>query len=352
MFKQASHYLGFLKCLVRSRIKNRSVPLIVILCVTNKCNLKCWYCYGEHCKRLDWLDFTKKDLLGIITKLYNLGTKVLQFQGGEPLLRNDLEDIIKKAKSFNMIVDMVTNGTLISERRNVISLLDKICVSLDGPKKLNDKNRGEGNFNKVVEGINIANSLGLSVRISAVLTSDTSFNDIDWLLNFASRGNMLVNFSPSFDFVSQVTGSSFKPHDIADSYLKNLFNYIAMHKNTGSAVQFSALSYKIASQWPVSYSKRTIKSDDMLGTYTYPHCYHGKYIFFIDSDGSLYPCCNFWGKAEYNIMRDGLESSIQSLSKRGCQACYIPAYLDRNLFFKGNLNVWWNYFKQVIRGNI
>ncbi len=352
MFKQANHYLSFLKGLIEAKVKNKSVPLIVILCVTNKCNLRCQYCYAEHHSRFDWTDFTKEELLDIVTRLRNLGTKILQFQGGEPLLRNDLGDIIQRARGCNMVTDMVTNGILIPERRDIISLLDKICVSLDGPKKLNDKNRGEGSFDKAVEGIEVANSSGLPVRMSAVLTSDTSFNDIDWLLDFASSRNMLVNFSPSFDFITRTENNKIKPHDIPDDYLRQLFRYIQMRKKQSGVIQFTPRSYDIAVRWPFSYQKRMAVRQELSSSFIHPRCYHGKYVFFIDSDGSVYPCCNFWGRAAYNIRSYGVQESILNVKRNGCEACYIPAYIDRNLFFDGVAGVWWNYIKQSMREKI
>jgi len=343
-------YFRFMWKLAAAKITRRRIPLIVILCVTNRCNLNCWYCYGEHPQRNNRTDFTTKELLEIIRTLRNLGTQVLQLQGGEPLLRDDLQIIINEARKCGMVCDMVTSGILIPQRLGTVRLLDKICISLDGPPDTNDRNRGKGSYGRIVEGIKAACNLRLPVRISAVLTSQTSKNDINWLMDFASKYHIVVNFSPSFEFIPSIQSSKLKPHIIPDDHLRSLFQHILRCKRKGAPVQFTDRSYAIASQWPFTYQKRVAYTGDVPSGFKHPKCYHGEYIFFIDGDGSLYPCCNFWGRSKLNIRTQGLKESISNLDRQGCQACYIPAYIDRNLFFNGAFGVWWNYIKQAIRG--
>ena len=342
-------YLKFVGKLLKAKITKRRVPLIVILGITNKCNLNCWYCYGEHSMKDTRVDFTTEELIEIIRALRKLGTQVLQLQGGEPLLRDDLQIIINEAHKCGMVCDMATNGILIPQKLETVRLLDKICISLDGPLSTNDRNRGKGSYSCIIKGIEAACSLGLPVRISAVLTSQTSKEDIDWLISFASRHKVVINFSPSFEFIPNAQVNKLTPHLIPDDHLKRLFQYILICKKKRAPIQFTEISYNIALQWPFTYKKRVVCAGDVTD-FKYPKCYHGEYVFFIDSDGSLYPCCNFWGRSKLNIRTDGLKNSILRLNRQGCQGCYIPAYIDRNLFFNGMPKVWWNYIKQVMRG--
>lgn len=350
--KRIKNYLRFIIVFTYAKLTSRRIPLIVILGVTNKCNLACSYCYGEHAKRNGWRDFTTEELLEIVKELGKLGTSILQLQGGEPLLRNDLPLIIEEAKKQGMICDMVTNGTMICSQKEVVRLLDRVCVSLDGPKQVNDKNRGEGVFDKSIEGIKEVLRMGLPVRISTVLTSDTTLADIDWLVDFAFANRVLLNFSPSFDFLPQTCVNSPKPHLINEDKLQLFFRHILKHKRNGALIQFSLKSYIISSEWPFGYSRRRIiKEEDAVGL-NLPKCYHGELVFFIDADGSLYPCCNYWGRKTLNIRKDGLKESIAQLDHARYCGCYIPAYIDRNLFFDGDFKTWFNYLKQGVRGGL
>lgn len=335
-----------------AKLLSKKTPLIVVLCITNKCNLKCWYCYGQHEKRSDWKDFSTDKIVEIIRDLRKMGTQILQIQGGEPLLRDDLKIIIDEAKKCGMLCDMVTNGILISKNQEIIKRLDKICISLDGPQKTHERNSGEGTFDKVVEGIKIAISLGLTVRLSAVLTQSTTCDDIDWLIGFSKNNNISVNFSPSFDFISSVVSVESRPHEISDDHIRKLFEHIIYCKKNGAPIQFTEQSYEIASSWPYSYTKRRIYSGDNFNISGNSKCYHGDFIVFIDADGSVYPCCNFWGRPELNVHKDGLKNSISKLNRNDCRGCYIPAYIDRNLFFNFNFKVWFNYIKQAFKGEV
>jgi len=346
---ELKHYSGFLLALALAKLKKRKVPLIAIVGVTNKCNLDCWYCYGEHHYRSGCREFTTKELLEMIHSLSRLGTRIIQFQGGEPLLRDDLRDIILQARNCGMCVDMVTNGTLISRKAQTVSLLDRICVSLDGPRESNDRNRGEGSHEKAVAGIKLARSFGLPVRLSSVLTAESTIEDIDWLIDFARGNKVKLNFSPSFDFVPRFRMPPASPHAIPDERLRLLLRHIMKHKLNNAPIQFTTVSYAVASRWPFSYKKRTATLGELAGKFPGYKCYHGDLVVFIDSDGSTYPCCNFWGRPGKNIFKDGLKGALSELSREGCAACYIPAYIDRNLFFDICPRAWLNYLTEGIK---
>lgn len=343
-------YLKFVGRLFKARFLNQRIPLIAILCVTNKCNLKCWYCYGEHPYRNRCLEFTKEELTGIITGLRGMGTQIVQLQGGEPLLRNDLKELVLQIKKQGMICDLVTNGVLIPERIETVKLLDTICISLDGPQELTDKNRGPGIFVRAVEGIDCARTQNLPVRLSAVLTKETKKSDIDWLINFAEDKDALVNFSPLFQFKPQFNNSWVGDFDIDESQLRDLLRYIARRKKEKAPIQFTAASYEAAAAWPGSFGKKNERNEilDVAKVKLKGKCWHGDLVVFIDSDGSVYPCCNFWGKATLNIRKQGIKKAILGVERAGCESCYIPAYIDRNSFFNGQPSVWFNYLNQGI----
>jgi MoaA/NifB/PqqE/SkfB family radical SAM enzyme len=288
------------------------------------------------------------ELLSMIRTLKQLGTQVLQLQGGEPLLRDDLLVLINEAHSFGMLCDMVTNGILIEKKAEVVRRLDRICISLDGPPDTNDRNRGKGTYVSILKGIKFSRACGLEVRISVVLTAETTTEDIDWLVAFAVEEGVILNFSPSFEFTAQF-GTHRGPHLIANEHLRMLFQHIIEHKKRKAPIQFSVRSYRIATHWPFTYQKRLAYSHELPLDFVHPKCYHGDYVVFIDSDGSVYPCCNFWGRVQWNIHKHGLKESIAGLSRDGCQACYIPSYIDRNLFFNGDPSVWWNYIAQNVK---
>lgn len=124
------------------------------LCVTNRCNLKCSHCCSSCSSEVkDCLDTHQiKKIIKIISEL-NISNLVIT--GGEPLIRNDFEEIIAYIKeqipNINLILS--TNGILINDKNInfIINNFKKIDISIDGvDEKTCALTRGKGVFNKVL----------------------------------------------------------------------------------------------------------------------------------------------------------------------------------------------------------
>ena len=126
----------------------------ITLCVSNDCNLRCKYCYangGNYGKKCHLMDkkTAKKFVDFCVTNFSSVGTVL--FFGGEPLLNYPIiEYICELFKQYAMCEDfplpsfsIITNGTLCNEK--ILKLLrdtiSHITISIDGDKKINDKNR-------------------------------------------------------------------------------------------------------------------------------------------------------------------------------------------------------------------
>ncbi|WP_300408573.1 radical SAM protein [Lagierella sp.] len=100
--------------------------------VTYKCNLKCEYCYQNiYAKDHNMIDSTK-DWKKILRKLKFYDVKKIVITGGEPLLHPQIDQILKFAKSLGYEIDLLTNGSLIREKCDILNYADAIVMSLDG----------------------------------------------------------------------------------------------------------------------------------------------------------------------------------------------------------------------------
>jgi radical SAM protein with 4Fe4S-binding SPASM domain len=139
-----------------------SMPVTVTLQLTELCNLRCRMCYywgetgtyssataPESRKVLD-LDLIKK----LVSEL-NPGKPIYSLFGGEPLMHPQIEDVIVTIKEAGSYVDTPTNGTLLTENAAMLvrTGFDAVRVSLDGPREINDRQRGKGAFDKAMAGI-------------------------------------------------------------------------------------------------------------------------------------------------------------------------------------------------------
>ncbi|MFC1562867.1 GTP 3',8-cyclase MoaA, partial [candidate division KSB1 bacterium] len=158
--------------------------------VTDRCNLRCLYCMPEDGLKLK----NKEEILSIeeiiqITKIFtNLGIKKVRLTGGEPLLRNDLIEIIKKLIEINPIEDLsiTTNGTILSDFCLPLKNagIKRINISLD---TLNKKKFGlitrVGKLSKIKKSINRAIETDFSpIKINVVVIK--GFNE-DEISDFA-----------------------------------------------------------------------------------------------------------------------------------------------------------------------
>ena len=76
--------------ILKSKLLKKSSPLTVGWSLTNRCNHECKYCGIPNVKSNE---LTTEQIFSIIDELSELGTKIIQFTGGEPLLRDDIGKI-------------------------------------------------------------------------------------------------------------------------------------------------------------------------------------------------------------------------------------------------------------------
>jgi len=151
-----------------------SYPLIppehVYFSLTSRCNLRCRMCdISKNPSRIeDELSVSK--IKDIILQIKDMGIKHIIFSGGEPLLREDLIELVEFAVANSIkMVDIITNGILLTDDiiQSLIKLkLNHITISLDGLRESNDKIRGEGVFDKAETNIDKFNYYKSKHRLS------------------------------------------------------------------------------------------------------------------------------------------------------------------------------------------
>jgi len=106
-------------------------PLLVHIVPIRRCNIDCGYC-NEFDKVSQ--PVPTDEMLRRIDKLAELGTSVVAFSGGEPMLHPDLDSLIGRIRNRGMIAGLITNGYLMSPKRiNDLNTagLDYLQISID-----------------------------------------------------------------------------------------------------------------------------------------------------------------------------------------------------------------------------
>jgi MoaA/NifB/PqqE/SkfB family radical SAM enzyme len=164
-----------LKGLVKTYLYGRAFPVAMTFAVTYRCQCKCSHCSAGDHLRNDIEELSTKEAKKLIDDGQDLGITILAFTGGEPLLREDIYELISYVDQNKTMPILFTNGLLLTNE-NVEKLADaglySLFVSLDSPDLWeHDRLRGvSGLFETALEGMEKMKSKGVFVGISSYAT--------------------------------------------------------------------------------------------------------------------------------------------------------------------------------------
>ena len=165
--------------------------------LTDRCNLRCKYCMPKggitHIISHDEI-LSLEEVYELIESFVELGIDKIRFTGGEPLVRKNILELIKKTSKLKGIKDisLTTNGQLLKGMAKDLKEagLNRVNISLDtlNPDKFTEITRG-GNLNSVLEAIEEAIKVGLTpIKINTVLMGGFNENEIRDLVELTKRG--------------------------------------------------------------------------------------------------------------------------------------------------------------------
>src|SRR6201984_2694996 len=173
--------------------------------VTDRCDLRCFYCMSEDMTFLPKADLlTLEELDRLCSAFIAKGVRKLRLTGGEPLVRRNVMSLVRslsrhlKSGALNELT-LTTNGSQLA--RYASELRDcgirRINVSMDtlDPAKFRTITRW-GDLDKVLAGIEAARSAGLAVKINAVALKGMNEEEIPSLMEWAHgkrRGLTLID---------------------------------------------------------------------------------------------------------------------------------------------------------------
>ena len=173
--------------------------------LTDKCNLNCLHC-GSNCNssrnnKLD-LEIIKKTLDEVAN--HYVSSKIMVcLTGGEPLLYDNIYEVMTYSEELGFLVGITSNGTLIDDEvaeKLIKSGLDSIAISIDGLKETHDRFRNnEGSFEKAFDGIRSLKKAGIEPNVTTVINK-YSFSELNQLYDLMKKENIsswrVVNVEP------------------------------------------------------------------------------------------------------------------------------------------------------------
>ena len=169
--------------------------------VTERCNFRCQYCMPE--KPFSWVPkeelLSYEDLFKFIKVCIDRGVKKVRITGGEPLLREGLDNFIEMISQYKEDIDLAltTNGYLLPKTAQKLANagLKRINVSLDSLiPEVAQKVAQKDVLSTVLKGIEAADNAGLKIKINCVPMQGVNDNELCDLVEFCKSKGYPIRF--------------------------------------------------------------------------------------------------------------------------------------------------------------
>ncbi|HDK25831.1 MAG TPA: radical SAM protein [Candidatus Atribacteria bacterium] len=307
-------------------------PLKLEMLLTYKCDSRCYFC--ERWKEKTTLPL--KYVLEAIKDFSDLGGLAVNFLGGEPLLYQNLSEVLKYSKENVALnkVSLSTNGVRlhpILKRSHISDYLDKIYVSLDTLNSEKYKTiRGIDALDRVLKGIRSAKEDNIDVQVNITITND-NLDELEDILEYATKEEIKVGLQP----VHTLKGGAFvSPSEISIEALKRALNKILRYKNIINQPEL----YLKMMPFYLEDPERFFKNNNI-------RCFAGSLLVTIDPHGGVYPCDAKFIKIG-NIMENSLKSIwkskrrlkiVEQIKNGKHPKCWLDCIAPLNLEMKKSL---------------
>lgn len=250
--------------------RKKTSPFSVYFSVTNRCHLNCWYCSNPGGSRED-LGFDT--LSGAIGQAQDLGAACIGFTGGEPLLRQDLEQLVARADERSCKLLFTSGHGLDAARAAALKKagLTSVVVSLDSHiAEEHNANRNSSTAHaEAVAALKSSIEAGLYTAISMVITKD---------ILYSGRIYDFIRFAGALG-VHEIRILRPKP---CGKVIKGNFELLEER----DVAKFVQLQYEINRDpdLPVIMSLPHIGTIDNFG------CSAGRTHVYVSADGDVCPC--------------------------------------------------------------
>jgi len=207
-------------------------PILLHYYITHRCNCRCSFCdiWKISAKKGD--DAQLQDVLRNLRHARQLGVRFVDFTGGEPLLHDDLPQMLEEAKRIGLRTTVTSNGLLYPksalELKGRVDLLHFSLDALD-PQK-HDAIRGRQTFASVMKSIDLARKLDETPDLLFTVNED-NLSEIKPLSEFARALGLMLIVNPVFSYAG-FTAPEIKVLEVLDRYRATPFVYVnsAFHR--------------------------------------------------------------------------------------------------------------------------
>jgi radical SAM protein with 4Fe4S-binding SPASM domain len=258
--------------------------------ITTSCNLSCVHCHtGETRYQNELTTEEGKQLISQLAEIKEF--QMMAYTGGEPLVREDLFELLSFSKAIGFSNTLATNATLIDDsiaqklRNNGVVIA---AVSLDGfDSKTHDKiRRKDGAFDQALAGIRSLHKAGILLHIN-ITAMDYNIEEIKRLLQLVNEletGILLM-----YQLVPVGRGKNIKDASLDISSNERLIKIIADAQKDSDAIIEPVAGPQY---WAYLLNQKNITKGPLLkiAEKVFYGCMAGRGFVYIKPDGSVWPC--------------------------------------------------------------
>jgi len=301
------------------------VPLFCGHKLTYNCNLRCKMCpFWTRPSQDSSIEREK----AILRQIYDSGACAIAFEGGEPLLRDDLVEILAFSRSLPLHTSLVTNGTLLESRIDEIAqyINGVIYVSLDGLEKTHDTIRGvSGCFGKVVRGV-MASRGKVSVTINTTIMAE-NISEIEDLVKLAKELDTRISVAVAHEYCNTKASAPAR-HEV-----REIAEKLAEMKKKGYPLVNSPSYFKVIAK----EKNWTCKPWALVN---------------VSPEGHLVLPC--YVRNEYassvSVFKTSIKTAISGFDWKeiqNCQDCSLHCYVEPSMVLSGDFRTYLNWAFQI-----
>jgi radical SAM family uncharacterized protein len=293
--------------------------------LTYNCNLRCKMCpFWQRPSEDSSIEREKT----ILRKIYDSGACAIAFEGGEPLLRKDLGEILAFSIFLPLHTSLVTNGTLLESRIDELAqyINGVVYVSLDGLEKTHDTIRGvSGCFRKAVRGIMAARDK-VSVTINTTIMAE-NIHEIEDMVKLANELDTRISVAVAHEYCN-VKASAPTSHEIREI--------------AGKLAEMKKKGYPLVNS--TSYFKVIAKEKNWA-------CKPWALVNVSPEGHLVLPC---YVRNEYASSVSVFETDIKTAISefdwteiQNCQNCHLHCYVEPSLVLSYDFRTYLNWAFQI-----
>lgn len=303
----------------------------IIISMTNRCNLRCRMCQipfmGNN-------EMPASQLIELISDAAMLYPSSIVFSGGEPLLREDIFELISFADKQKINTCLTSNGILINDevaQQLASSGIGVVNISVEGRENTHDFLRGKGNYKKAIRALECLARHKIETTIASIVCRH-NYESLPYVMELAREfGVTTVKFQP-FSGIFLIDKDKKKEFFLTPEYLgeviKSIEAIIGLSRKYKISTNSDNYLYNIPGYLCGLSGNNVVYQCPALWT-SCPIAHDGNvYLCWVTSDNPIgnvrkNKLSEIWNSQKHRQLRE-------AMAHQGCSGCLMSCY-DYNM---------------------